>query len=37
MEPDDATYVEFEGVSKTYDGVTPVVDGLDLQVGRASS
>ena len=34
MGPDDATYVEFEGVSKTYDGVTPVVDGLDLQVRK---
>jgi len=32
--PDDATYVEFEGVSKTYDGVTPVVEGLDLQVTK---
>ena len=34
MAPDDATYVEFEGVSKTYDGVTPVVQGLDLQVRK---
>ena len=34
MGPDDATYVEFEGVSKTYDGVTPVVEGLDLQVRK---
>ena len=31
---DDSPYVEFEGVSKTYDGVTPVVDGLDLQVRK---
>ena len=34
MTPDDSTYVEFEGVSKTYDGVTPVVDGLDLRVQK---
>ena len=34
MTPDDSPYVEFEGVSKTYDGVTPVVDGLDLQVRK---
>ena len=27
-------HVEFEGVSKTFDGVTRVVDGLDLQVGE---
>ena len=33
-ESEGAAYVEFEGVSKTYDGVTPVVDGLDLRVRK---
>ena len=32
--PEDAPFVEFEGVSKTYDGATRVVDRLDLQVHR---
>ncbi len=32
METDSAAYVEFDGVSKTYDGRTLVVDGLDLEV-----
>ncbi len=34
MARDEPAYVEFAGVSKTYDGVTPVVDGLDLEVRR---
>ncbi len=32
MKDGDAAWVEFEGVSKTWDGRTMVVDGLDLEV-----
>ncbi len=32
--PDDAPFAAFEGVTKSYDGRTLVVDGLDLEVRR---